>query len=770
MRQKGVILLALIQVSAISGIALAADAGVSEVGQADYVDGAASPPEDGGVLPSSDGGSLAVVPRPAEPTTTAVPRADWQPPSREPEIGETVVTATRRAEVVMQSPRSASAIGRQEIDERATRTVPEALESVPGVFVQQSNHGGGAPFIRGQMGNRVLLLVDGIRLNNSTYRSGPNQYLNTIDPFSVDQIEVLRGLGSTANGSDAIGGTINVLTEAPQLGQAGRPRGQLRLRGGSADRSGSVSVRGAWSGEGTGVVATATARHFGDLRAGGGVVQPFTGYDEWSGMLSGAWEPRPGRRLTMSLQSTRQYDVPRTDRSFPRDFRLFSLQARQLGYLRYDDVTPRPWVKRLRATASWTRQTERIDRYRIDRDAQIREEAVVDTGGLQVELDIDARAPSGAPVTTGVDVFVDRVRSDASEGLISDGGSLAPRPENVRYPNGVGYATAAVFVLHDFLVTERFRMTAEGRVGAVRLTLPRDDRLGALLPGAALPPLDPVTEIVPVYAAGLHARRTLGAHLAASSGVALGFRAPNVDDYARLGAEGPAFVVPTRGLRPERALSGEVGLKGSRARLRFSAAYAYTHIFDALTRGASTIAGLDTLDDLPVARVQNVESAAYHSVELAAVVPLWRQLLLSGGGAFTHGAVTTDGPTATPGGSPVARTQPANKVPPTFGRVALGWHAPANLWFVETSLRFALRQQRLGEGDLTDTRICPDVPGRCEGTPAWASFGLRAGLRVASVARVIAVFDNITDARYRLHASGVDAPGRSMTAMFEGYF
>lgn len=85
----------------------------------------------------------------------------------------------------------------------------QALQNEVGVLMQSMAAGQASPFIRGLTGRQVLLLVDGIRLNNSVYRRGPNQYFNTIDPGMVDHIEVLRGRGSVLWGSDAIGGAIN---------------------------------------------------------------------------------------------------------------------------------------------------------------------------------------------------------------------------------------------------------------------------------------------------------------------------------------------------------------------------------------------------------------------------------------------------------------------------------------------------------------------------------------------------------------------------------
>ena len=87
------------------------------------------------------------------------------------------------------------------------------FRNAEGVYIQKTNLGGGSPFIRGLTGKQVLVLVDGIRLNNSFYRFGPHQYLNTIDPNSIERIEVVRGPGSVLYGSDALGGVVNIITK-----------------------------------------------------------------------------------------------------------------------------------------------------------------------------------------------------------------------------------------------------------------------------------------------------------------------------------------------------------------------------------------------------------------------------------------------------------------------------------------------------------------------------------------------------------------------------
>src|SRR5512137_1384276 len=110
-----------------------------------------------------------------------------------------------------------------------SRTLPEALGEVPGVLVQKTSNGQGSPFIRGFTGFRNVLLIDGIRLNNSVFRDGPNQYWNTVDTFAASRIEVLKGPASVLYGSDAIGGAVNVLSDIPGTTKPGfSPRALYR--------------------------------------------------------------------------------------------------------------------------------------------------------------------------------------------------------------------------------------------------------------------------------------------------------------------------------------------------------------------------------------------------------------------------------------------------------------------------------------------------------------------------------------------------------------
>jgi len=184
------------------------------------------------------------------------------------------VSATTRAvaEDPVESPQVAIVRDADQLRERPLPTLGHAIADEPGVLLQQSTYAQVSPFLRGLTGYQVLNLVDGIRFNNSTFRSGPNQYLAYIEPSQAQRIEAVLGPTGVAWGSDSLGGTIHVVTTQPSFASGARPEihGQLQLGGASADLSGT----------GSGQVAVSTGRFFllgglsgrrhNDLRAGGG--------------------------------------------------------------------------------------------------------------------------------------------------------------------------------------------------------------------------------------------------------------------------------------------------------------------------------------------------------------------------------------------------------------------------------------------------------------------------------------------------------------------
>jgi hypothetical protein len=130
--------------------------------------------------------------------------------------------------------RASSTVTRDDLDERQPRSAPDALRWEPGVYVQQTAAAQGSPYLRGRTGQQTVLLFDGIRLNNATWRQGPNQYFFAVDTRTLAAIDVIRGGASTRYGSDALGGVLDAIPrQADPDGPALAPR--LALRWGSAD-------------------------------------------------------------------------------------------------------------------------------------------------------------------------------------------------------------------------------------------------------------------------------------------------------------------------------------------------------------------------------------------------------------------------------------------------------------------------------------------------------------------------------------------------------
>lgn len=133
------------------------------------------------------------------------------------QVIEGVEIVGRRDDPIREIPYQIERITSKDIRLNNSQTSADLLEKNGNLFVQKSQMGGGSPIIRGFEANRVLLVVDGVRMNNAIYRNGHLQNSITIDPAILEQAEVIFGPGSLTYGSDALGGVVHYRTRDPQL-------------------------------------------------------------------------------------------------------------------------------------------------------------------------------------------------------------------------------------------------------------------------------------------------------------------------------------------------------------------------------------------------------------------------------------------------------------------------------------------------------------------------------------------------------------------------
>ncbi|MBC3786508.1 TonB-dependent receptor [Spirosoma utsteinense] len=638
---------------------------------------------------------------------------------------QTVTTSQRSESPDFLRPEVTTVITARDLRQRAPRTVPEALFGATGVFLQKTNHGGGSPFVRGLTGQQTLLLVDGIRLNNATFRSGPNQYLNTIDPQSVSQIEVVRSSGSVAYGSDAIGGVVNVLTRTPQFsdeaGFTGSAFGKAMTQG--MEYSGRAEL--GYSSATVAVVGALAYRKFGDLVAGRGLGRETpTGYNQLSGDVKARFRLSDRFVATVAYQDLRQDSVPVYHKVRLENFAYnqFNPQRRQLTYARLEGFYNRPLLKSVQLTASWQRQTEGRQSQKNPSTAGVAAPAVYErdeTTTTGLTLLATAEPARFWQMQNGIEWYYDRVGSRRDDVNLLTG---AVAPKRGLYPDGSTMSSLALFSLHTFTLN-RLILTAGGRYNAFRITTPESSLQATIRPSALVGNVGASFAILPAV------------RLVAS--VQSAFRAPNVDDLGTLGIVDFRYEVPNASLQPERSLNKEVGVKVRTE--RFSATVLAYH--NQLSNFISRVrAGRDSIQGYPVYLKQNSAQAFIRGLEAEAeyeVAPGW---LTYAGGSYTYGQNTTAG-------------EPFRRIPPLNGRAGVTYQPSAG-WWARAELLLAGAQTRLAKGDQDDNRIAKG------GTPAWQVLNLNGGYRWRFVT-LSAELQNLTNEAYRTHGSGVDGIGRS---------
>ncbi|MCK0145549.1 TonB-dependent receptor [Arenibacter sp. F26102] len=635
-------------------------------------------------------------------------------------LDEVVITANRFGTFQNKTPEAIEVVHNNTIQRFQLRTAPEALLLSPGVFVQKTNHGGGSPFVRGLTGNQTLLLYDGIRLNNATVRSGPNQYFNTIDVFSVGKMEVLRGSGSVQYGSDAIGGTIQALSRELKL--APKPLWGTDLFTRLVTQGMEQTVNGAlkYSDKRMAFRANATWRNFGDLVGGDTTGQQSpTGYRELNFDLKGKILLNDRSNLTTVYQRVHQRDVPVYHKVALEDYAINRMdpQKRELAYARLHQDLNNSIFKSALVTASFQQNEEGRILQKNGSSLERTENDKVRTFGFSAET----RTSSGEiwSANSGVEVYSDKVKSSRTDKDLSTNTETVGRG---LYPDGATMTSIAAFSMHT-LSLQQWEITAGGRFNTF-INKVTDSALGT-------------TKLTPSALVGnLAVQRSLNQSSNIFASINTGFRAPNINDLGSLGIVDFRYETPNFDLKPEHSLQYQVGYK-FRNRLLKAEVFLYRNeLNDLIVR--HRIEG-DSIEGYPVYQKKNVERGFVQGAEMAwdlTLNPTWK---FSGNLTYTYGQNKTS-------------DEPARRIPPLFGRLATEYGVKN--WAFNVDWLIAGKQDRLASGDLDDNRI------PLGGTPGWNVLNLHTSYTFSYVTIDLGL-QNIFNEDYRYHGSGVNGYGRS---------
>lgn len=689
-------------------------------------------------------------------------------PSQELELGAVTVTVDRAKRRKFEVRRSVEILDEKSIAHRQPKTVADLLDDTPGAMVQKTNAGAGAPVLRGLIGPDNLILMDGIRLSNSTYRTGPNQYLALVDPWSLHAFELLRGPGSVLYGSDAMGGVLHAITKDPR-----------RLQGRDWGLDGRLSFASAYPGLGGSLQGDiqhgdyagylgATFDQFGEIRAGGNIIQPLSSYQRSAVRHKSTVALAPGYQLTAALFETSIRGAGRADQVNLGKHSSYDNDD-MLAYVRLDR-TGDGWLHRVRLNLSYHLTNEVEEGFRCrktgdtvtDRDGCLagavdqltkrsRNQDTVHTPGLFATLESRSK-DNRLRTIVGAEGYLDYVDSSVQEAKPEDW--KWKEKERGHFSSGSTYASLGTFVRGELELIRSDNSTVTADAGT---------RLSYFTASA---PDVPGLGDVDYASAGLIGSAGLGYQYASLihlyADFSQGFRVANLQESTVLGDTGSFFEVPNDELRPIRSDTLELGMKLNATHFHLNISGWYSKLIDLYGREvltSSEIADLGLEEGLlsgqTVVRRVNRNSGDYRGVDLSLETRRF-------GGISAYGTVSwIDGSVENEPGSFVT----PRRLPPVAGNAGLRYVSPSREIYGEFFLRWSAAQSNLNPEDALDYRICEDPahPGQlledCQGTPGWATLNWRAGFLLNPNLALDVRMENLGDSHYRVHGSGIDAPG-----------
>ncbi|MFT4643220.1 MAG: hemoglobin/transferrin/lactoferrin receptor protein [Candidatus Azotimanducaceae bacterium] len=713
-------------------------------------------------------------------------------------LDEVILSTSRQKVTRIRIAEHVEIMQQKDIARSASQTSADLLASIPGIKVQKSQFGGGSPVLRGMEANRILLVVDGVRMNNAIYRSGHLQSSISVSPSVLERTEVVFGPSSVIYGSDALGGVIHYYTKTPKTGLDKMMNVDFMTRFGTVNNESTQQGSVELSFKKWGSLTSFSHSDFGDLRMGnkrrhgyedwGKVfdyslntdsyysanstqnsnlnIQKNTGYNQ-SDLLQKFYFGFSDRtNLTFNIQYSTSSDIPRFDKLTERSSGELKFSEWYYGpqkrFLVSSQLSIRPgkkWMNNGTITGAYQNIIEsRVQRKFTSLDRSYRNE-MVDVYSLNGDFSVQLGTTSNRKLSYGVEITHNYVKSGSTgKTLDVDGNTIIGFANDFivqsRYPDGgSSYDSFSGYVSYRQDVTPKSTLNTGVRYTYTNLKARWIDDTYIALPSSDIS----IDNGAITATAGYTYRPNRNWQLNAV--ISSGFRSPNIDDVGKIREKNGQVTVPNIQLRPEYSYSAEIGvlkyLNDKKFNLGLNIYYSLLDKY--ISREQFSLGGNSAIiyDGEEVETYANVNNnnAYVAGTTFSFGGKVIDNLKINGSITYTKGESTDT-------------NLPLSSIPPIFGDLEVLF--AKNRFEVALNFRFngskELNEYNLVEG-IDNIEQSPFNISTQEhlGTPSWNTFNFYSKHKISKALSLQVNIDNIFDIHYKEFASGISSAGRNFS-------
>lgn len=702
-------------------------------------------------------------------------------------LNELVISVNKEPDPREHTPYYVNVIDKKQIENSNSATTADLLQINGNVAVQKSQLGGGSPIIRGFEASRVLMVVDGIRMNNAIFRAGHLQNILRIDQNTLDRTEVMFGPGSVMYGSDALGGTMYFKTKSPVLSTTDKIffSGNAMLRYGSADFEKTGHVDFNIAGRKFGSFTSITFTDFDDRMQGqnGGVdgdtlwtrdwyverinnkdsifvnpnrnKQVQTGFWQVNAMQKFLFAPNASDRHTINFQYTTTSDVFRYDRLTETSGGLpkfaewhYGPETWVLGSYRFEHTDAR-WKYAITAGYQFIRESR--NNRRLNNAIRKTQDENVHVASLNADV---SRLIGKHELKFGVEGTFNNVLSSAYRRNV-DTDSITG-PADTRYPGGGSfYYTAAAYIHDTWLIHHKVNLAMGVRFNYAGLNATFNDTTFFPFP----------------YTQAIQNNFAVNGHLGViyspgsdwkfSLMASTGFRSPNVDDLTKVFESVPGqIIVPNPNILPEYSINGEINITKTFFKcIRVEAVAFGSYVPNLMTSQPYTLNGSDSIlydgQMSAVYAMQNTDNGFILGCNINVLANITPYFAMSSSLNYTYGRVISSSGTEAP----------LDHIAPMYGRTAAMLNYKK--WYGEMSVLYSAGKNLADYSPSGEDNLQYATP---YGMPGWYTLNAKLGYSVNRYIRIQLAADNITDVKYRTFGSGLTAPGRNFIVTLRSSF